>query len=284
MEMPENIVISENFIDIEKVIASKNPTLLKYLPSFILTYLKKILHEKSINAILFRNRDKMGIDFATTILNEFQAKRNVINPHLIPRTGRYIIVSNHPLGGIDGMALISEVGKIRKDIVFPVNDLLLFLPNLKPIFIPVNKVGSNTAQNVKIFHDTFSSEKLILYFPAGLCSRKISGKIIDLEWKKTFVAKAKEFQRDVIPVFIEGRNTNFFYNLSNIRKKLGIKANIEMLYLVDEMFKQKGKSINIIFGEPIPYTTFDKSKSDRQWAEHMKQVVYDLGKKNISHK
>jgi len=283
MEKSENIVITENFIDIEKVIASKSPKLLKYLPSFILNYLKRILHEDQLNAIIYKNREAMGSDFATAVLEGFQAKINVINPHLIPTTERYIIASNHPLGGMDGMALISVVGNVRKDVVFPVNDLLLFLPNLKPIFIPVNKVGNNTAQNAKIFQETFSSEKIILYFPAGLCSRKISGNIMDLEWKKTFIAKAKEFQRDVIPVYIDGRNSNFFYNLSNLRKKLGIKANIEMLYLVDEMFNQKGKNINVIFGEPISYKTFDKSKSDKKWAEYMKQIVYDLGKKHHAH-
>lgn len=279
MDTAQDIVITEKFIDLEKVISSKNPKLLKYIPSFLLNYLKKILHVDELNGAIYRNREKIGSDFATVILEEFQAKINVFNEHLIPRTGRYIIVSNHPLGGLDGMALISVIGKVRKDVVFPVNDLLLFLPTLKPIFIPVNKVGSNSSQNAKLLHQTFASDKIVLYFPAGLCSRKISGQIMDLAWKKTFVSKAREYKRDVIPVYIDGKNSNFFYNLSNIRKKFGIKANLEMLYLVDEMYKQKNKNINIIIGEPVSYQSFDNSKRDREWAADMKNKVYELGNK-----
>jgi len=279
MNTAEDIVITEKFIDLEKVISSKSPKLLKYIPSFIMNYLKKTLHVDELNGAIYRNREKMGVDFATVILEEFQARINVFNEHLIPRTGRYIIASNHPLGGLDGMALISVIGKVRKDLIFPVNDLLLFLPTLKPIFIPVNKVGFNCAENARLLHQTFASDKMVLYFPAGLCSRKNVGKIMDLDWKKTFISKAKEYQRDVIPVFIEGQNSNFFYNLSNIRKKFGIKANIEMLYLVDEMYKQKNKNINIIIGEPVSYNTFDKSKSDKEWANDLKKKVYELGGK-----
>ena len=175
------------------------------------------------------------------------------------------------------MALIQVVGRIRQDLVFPVNDILMNVPGLQPLFIPINKHGKNT-ENVRIIDETFASDKVILYFPAGLVSRKQKGGVIrDLEWKKTFITKAKRYHRDVIPVYISGRNSNFFYNLANWRKRLGIKANLEMLYLVDEMVKQKDKPIRITFGEPIPYINFDKSRSDSQWAEWVKERVYELG-------
>jgi putative hemolysin len=178
---------------------------------------------------------------------------------------------------MDGMALIQVVGRVRKDIVFPVNDILTYIPGLQPLFIPINKHGKNT-ENLEIIENTFASGKVILYFPAGLVSRKHKGGIIkDLEWKKTFITKARKYKRDVIPVYISGRNSNFFYNLASWRGKLGIKANIEMLYLVDEMARQKGKTIKMVFGHPIPYTTFDRSKSDVQWAAFVKNIVYDLG-------
>ena len=177
------------------------------------------------------------------------------------------------------MALISRIGSFRKDILFPVNDLLMNLPQLKPIFIPINKHGKNT-ENIQILEQAFSSNAMILYFPAGLVSRKQkSGIIKDLEWKKTFIAKAKQYQRDIVPVYIDGVNSNFFYNLANFRKKIGVKANFEMLYLVDEMYKQKSKTINIILGKPISYTTFDKNFTDQQWAEKVKNHVYSLEKK-----
>jgi len=289
--------ISEHFIDVEQLFARKNPGLLKIMPGFIFSYLKKILHQEEINGYIYRNRDKFGLEFIDAMLDEFGVKTEIIIPpplspthpltlqpshppltNLISPTGRYIIVSNHPLGGMDGMALIQVIGKVRKDIVFPVNDILTYIPGLQPLFIPINKHGKNT-DNIEIIENTFASEKVILYFPAGLVSRKHKGGIIkDLEWKKTFITKARKYKRDIIPVYIAGRNSNFFYNLSSWRGKLGIRANIEMLYLVDEMAKQKGKTIKMIFGQPIPYTTFDRSKTDVQWAEFVKNIVYDLEK------
>lgn len=277
----QTIEISENFIDLEKIISGKSPRLLKVIPTFILSYIKNIIHLKELNAAIYRNRNVIGIDFATEILKEFGVKINVFGIENIPLTGRYIVASNHPLGGMDGMALISRIGAVRPDIMFPVNDLLMNLPQLKPIFIPINKHGKNT-DNIKILEETFASDVMILYFPAGLCSRKQKKGIIkDMDWKKTFITKSKRYQRDVIPVYIDGKNTNFFYNLSKIRKNLGIKANIEMLYLVDEMYKQKDKTINIIIGKPITYLTFDKKFSDQEWAEKMKEKVYKMSIESV---
>ncbi len=264
-------------IDVEEIIRSKNPRLLKMIPRFILNYLKKIIHQKEVNYVLEKYKEKEGIDFVECILQEFGAKINIINPENIPVNGRHIIASNHPLGGLDGMALMLAAGSVRKDIVFPVNDILLNLRNLRVIFIPINKHGKNF-ENKNILENTFASDVLILYFPAGLCSRKQKGKIIDLEWKNTFIKKAVQYQRDIVPVHINGRNSNFFYNLANQRKRFGIKANIEMLYLVDEMFKQYNKEIKITFGKPVSYKVFDERHKPNEWAELMKLHVYELGK------
>jgi 1-acyl-sn-glycerol-3-phosphate acyltransferase len=295
--MPPSIEISEHFIDLEQLFAKKNPKLLKILPKFIFTYLKKITHQEEINGYIYRHRDKFGLDFIDAILDEFGVKSEVIIPHplspsipqslnpsiplthltnLISPSGRYIIASNHPLGGMDGMALIQAVGQVRRDIVFPVNDLLTYIPGLQPLFIPINKHGNNT-ENIEIIENTFASGKVILYFPAGLVSRKHKGGAIkDLEWKKTFITKARKHKRDIIPVYISGKNSSFFYNLAYWRAKIGLKANIEMLYLVDEMVKQKGKTIRIFFGESIPYSVFDRSRTDAEWAAFVKEKVYAL--------
>jgi putative hemolysin len=233
------------------------------------------IRQLSLQVTSFKRHDNaLRIVSVHDISNELDLKN-------LPATGRYIIVSNHPLGGLDGMALMQEIGKVRTDFLFPVNDLLMNLPNLKQLFIPINKHGSNT-ENIQLFNDTFASDILLLYFPAGLVSRKQGKEIIDLEWKKTFLSKAIQYQRDIIPVHISGRNTNFFYNLANWRKKLGIKANIEMLYLVDEMFKQKDKTITITFGTPIPIKVFDKRYSNNQWAKLLKEHVYKLGSSDES--
>jgi 1-acyl-sn-glycerol-3-phosphate acyltransferase len=270
--------IKADKIDLDEIIRSKNPKLLKLIPRFILSYIKRIIHQDGVNEKLEKYKEKEGIDFVECILNDFGANINVINPENIPASGRYIIASNHPLGGLDGMALMLVIGKAgRRDIVFPVNDILLNLRNLKVLFIPINKHGKNI-ENKTLLDDTFASDVIVLYFPAGLCSRKQKGKILDLDWKNTFIKKAIQFERDIIPVHIDGSNSKFFYNLANWRKRLGIKANIEMLYLVDEMFNQKNKDINITIGKPISYKTFDNRFKTKEWAELMKQHVYELGK------
>jgi putative hemolysin len=274
-EERESAEQSSRMIDIERVIAGKNPRLLKLIPGFLISYLKRVIHQDKLNESLYRLSDIHGLEFVNTILKEFNVKVVVIGESNLLLADRFVAVSNHPFGGLDGMALMQAVGKIRPDIVVPSNDFLLLLPNLRPLFIPVNKHGSN-AGNIAVFDETFASDRSMLYFPAGLCSRKINGKIIDLEWKKTFLSKAKKFNRDIIPVHISGRNSNFFYNLANLRKWLGMKANIEMLFLVDEMFKQDNKDIVITFGKPIPVGTFDKRMNDNKWAARIREHVYKL--------
>lgn len=271
----KNIQENKKFIDVEQVFAGKNPKLLRLIPRFLINYLKRIVHQDRLNAGLNKHAHQQGLEFVAAILEEFGVNVVIKGLENLSQVERSVIVSNHPLGGLDGMALMYAVGKVRPDIAIPANDFLLHLPNLRPLFIPVNKHGSN-AENIKYFDETFSSDKTVLYFPAGLCSRKVKGEIIDLEWKKTFLSKAKKFDRDVIPVHISGRNSNFFYNLANLRKWLRLKANIEMLFLVDEMFKQENKDIVIIFGRPIPVEVFDKRMNDKKWTAKIQEHVYKL--------
>lgn len=262
-------------IDIKEVFSKKAPKTARMIPSFVYKHLKKILHQDDINGLLKRTNGIEGLPFVAETMKEFNTNVVVKGLENIDSSNRLIIASNHPMGGLDGIALIDTVGKIRSDVVTPVNDILLFIPNLRPLFIPINKLGSN-AENIKILNDTFASDKIICYYPFGLCSRKTKGKIIDLEWKKTFITKAKIYHRDIIPTNISGRNSNFFYNLSNIRKFLGIKANIEMLYLVNEFYKQKNKTITITFGKPIPWQVFDNRHNDRVWAMKLRNFSYNL--------
>jgi putative hemolysin len=270
-------VENQQLLDLEKVIADKNPRLLKLIPGFVMRYMRRILHVDDMNEILKKNQGISGLAFVQAGLDELDAKIVVVGQENIPEKERFIAASNHPLGGPDGLTLINVVGKVRPDVIFPVNDILMNVPNLKELFIPINKHGRN-AENMKLMDDTFASDVAMLYFPAGMCSRKQSGKIMDLEWKKTFITKAKKFQRWVLPVHIEGKNTNFFYNLANLRKRLGIKANLEMFYLVDEMYKQKRKTLKITFGEPIHYNVFDKRFTDKEWAGLIREYIYLLAK------
>ncbi len=277
MAQEERQQIGRNFIDLDKVIASKSERLAKTMPGFVMRYLKSIIHQEEINKFLYENRNKYGLDFVDEVVGYFNIDIPVNGLENLPESGRHILVSNHPLGGLDGMALMHTIAKKRGDFVFPVNDLLLFVPNVRELFIPINKHGRNT-DNIRLFDETFKSDKLILFFPAGLVSRKRKGVIRDPEWKKTFLSKARKYDRDIIPVHIGGRNSNFFYNLANLRKAFNIRANIEMLYLPNEMFKQFNREIPITIGKPIPVEYFNrKEKKDNEWAAVVKEHVYALG-------
>ncbi len=263
-------------IDLEKVIREKNPALLKWLPGFLLRYMKRIVHEKEFNAFLVRTQHDMGYDFVKAAIRDFGIELISEGLENIPETGGCIIACNHPLGGIDGIAVMNEVGKRRKDMRALVNDILMNLANLEALLVPVNKHGKNAAQSVRAIDEAYASEECTIVFPAGLVSRKQNGKIVDSEWKKSFITKAVRHRRMVIPVFIDARNSDFFYNLASARKALGIKANLEMFYLVNETYKQRGHAIRVIFGKPVCYTTFTPDHTDHYWAQQVKQRVYEL--------
>lgn len=266
------------FIDIDNVFKSKSPGAYKLIPKFIIRYLKKITHQDELNDAIARNHEKYGADFAAAMIEEFNVKLDFSGDISRLKEDRLIVAGNHPLGGLDGLALMTVAGMHRKDFRFIVNDLLLNVENLKDFFIPVNKYGSNPKEAILKMDHAYASDMLILTFPAGLCSRKRNGEVCDLEWKKSFISKARQYQRNIVPVFIDGENSSFFYRLSNVRKCIGIKQNLEMLYLVDEMFRQKGKTIRLHFGETIPWQTFDRKKTDPEWAGSVKQIVYGLKK------
>ncbi len=264
-------------IDVDAIFRNKNPRLYKLLPGFILSYIKRTIHQDEINEALARFSDKYGLDFIKVILEHMGIDYTVRGEENIPLRGRYIFVSNHPLGGLDGMVFLDIIGKYHKKVKFIVNDLLLNLRNLEPVFVPVNKHGRQSAEYVKKIEELYSSDYQVLYFPAGICSRKKGKVITDLEWKKNFIKKAIDFNRDIVPVHFEGKNSRFFYRLANLRKNLGIKANIEMFYLPDEMFRQSGQKITVTIGKPIPWSRFDKSKPLARWAEEVRSEVYRLG-------
>lgn len=268
--------MAQKFVDVRGIIASKNPKLLKWLPRFIFRYIVRILHQDDVNQFMNDNADKHGKDFCQAVIEYFNFTVNVKGLENIPREGGCIFVANHPLGGMDAMAIVTAIHDIRPDVKFIVNDILLNVKNLKDQFVGVNKVGKNAAASLQLVDELFSSDQAVFIFPAGLVSRRKKGEVMDLDWKKTFVTRARKYNRTIVPVYIEGQLSNFFYRLSNLRTSLGIKANIEMFYLVNEFFKQKDVTMDLIFGEPIESQTFDKSKSDIKWAAFMKDKVYQL--------
>jgi putative hemolysin len=263
-------------IDVENVISSKNPRLAMAIPRFIIRYLKRIIHQDEINNLISTNGHLYDAEFVASTLEMTKTSYKAFGTGNLPASGRYIFVSNHPLGGLDGLVFINELAKHYTEIRFPVNDLLMNLKNMSGIFIPINKHGGQARDAIKKLEETYASDSQILYFPAGLCSRKRRGVISDLKWQKSFITKAVQHKRDIIPAYFSGRNSTFFYNLANLRKLLGIRANIEMLYLPDEMFRQKGKDIRLSFGKPISWQTFDNSKTPSEWADWVREKSYEL--------
>ncbi len=246
------------------------------VPGFIVNYLKRIVHQDDLNGFLDNWGHLKDAELIEAGLNYFGIKAQVHGKENIPAEGRYIFVSNHPLGGLDGLVFIHELSKVYPDIKFPVNDILTSIKNLSGIFLPVNKHGPQGKEAARRIEEAYASDSQILYFPAGLCSRKTRGVIKDLQWHKSFITKSIQHRRDIVPAYFSGRNSDFFYNLSNFRKFFGIKANIEMLYLVDEMYRQKGKEIHLVFGQRIPWQTFDRSRSAPEWAAWVNSKSYEL--------
>lgn len=262
-------------IDIEKVIAAKSPAAARWLPGFVINWIKRTIHQDDINAGLQISQGIKDLDFATWTLGYLQANVESSGREHIPTDGGVIIASNHPLGGLDGVALMQEAGKAREDVRFVVNDILTELPNFDKITVGVNKHGANPRKGLEAVEAAYSGGFAVLIFPAGLCSRKQDdGSIRDLIWQKSFIARAQKYNLPVVPTFIKGKNSSWFYNLAYWRKKLGIKMNLEMFYLPDEMFKQRGQHVHITFGQPIPAAIFDKSRKQDEWAALLRDFVY----------
>lgn len=270
----------QELIDVEKALMSKTKG--KKPAKLLVYFLKKIIHQDDMNSFLINHPNEKGMDFLEEAMKYLHIKLEVTGMDAIPKDKRYVFVSNHPLGGLDGMSMGYYIGRhFNGKIKFLSNDLLMSLTALHCLFIPVNKHGGQGKRSAEIFNETFESDEQLLIYPAGMCSRLQKGKICDLEWKKTFVTKAIEYKRDIVPIYFEARNSNFFYILANIRKALKIKLNIEMLFLVDEMYKQQHKTFKAIIGEPIPWQSLDNKKTPHKWAQHIKGLVYDLKNKGI---
>ena len=266
----------KKFIDVRRLFREKNPSLYRFIPGFIFNRLRKIIHEDEVNAFIDSHGHHHDLEFVNDIVRYFELKITCEGLENIPPTEGAILVSNHPLGGLDAMALMYSLQTKRTDMKFLVNDILMSLENLRGLWLAVNKLGKNTAADLLAIDKAYASDQLVMLFPAGMVSRKLDDGIRDLDWKKSFITKARQHQKMVIPIHISGCNRNFFYSLSRWRMRLGIKANIEMLFLVDEMYRQRGHSIHITIGKPVPCEHFDRAYSDSHWAQVIRKLVYQI--------
>ncbi len=272
--------ITEKTIDIDSILQSKMGAKAKWVPRPLVSWLKRIIHQDQVNAYLWDSRDKVGTEWLEECVRYLQMSLKLEGMENLPdkNDGRlYTIVSNHPLGGADGVALGAIIGRhFDSRFRYLVNDLLMNLPGLAPLCIPINKTGKQSRNFPAMVKAGFESTHHMLMYPAGICSRRQKdGSIRDIPWTKTFIVKSVEYQRDVIPIHFSGQNSNFFYKLANFSDRY-LPFNLAMLFLVDEMYKNVGKTFEIKIGKPIPWQTFDKSKTPQQWAQYVQDIVYSL--------
>ena len=271
--------ITEKTIDIEQILKSKMGAKAKWVPGFLISWLKRIVHQDQVNAFLWSSRDKTGTEWLEECVRYLEMTLIVKGKENLPSPddGRlYTFVSNHPLGGEDGVALGAVIGRhYDSRFRYLVNDLLMNLPGLAPLCIPINKTGHQAHNFPAMVKAGFESNNHMLMYPAGLCSRKKNGVIRDLPWTKTFISKSVEYHRDIVPIHFSGHNSNFFYRLANFSDRF-LPFNLAMIFLVDEMYKNVGKTFEVTIGKPIPWQTFDKSKTPVEWAKFVRDHVYNL--------
>jgi putative hemolysin len=276
----------QDVIDAGKALRSSKSKFLRNLPQFVVRMIEKLIYQDELNAVINRNRDKTGTEFINNVLNEWNIKIELKGTENLPVNGRSIFVANHPLGGVDAMSFLSTINRYYGSVVSPSNELLNVIPNLKPILVGVNVFGRNTKATAAELDQLYGSEVPVMIFPSGEVSRRHRGSISDPRWQKSFISKAVRFHRDVIPVFISGRNSNLFYIVASLRKLLGISMYVETVLLPREMVRQKNISLTLTIGKPISYHTFDSSRDHWEWARYVKETVYQLedhGNQNKTH-
>jgi len=267
-------------IDVDQVLRSRLPRHYRYMPRFVVRWLERIICQDKLNAILQHMAGKNGVDAATAALHEMGITVNATGLEQLPQ-GRFLFVSNHPLGGLDGLALISLLGnRYDRHIKFLVNDLLMAVEPLRDVFLPVNKYGSQSRDAASRIEQALKSDDQFITFPAGLCSRMQSdGSIADLVWHKAAVVHAAAHHRDIVPVYFDARNSSFFYRFAKWRKHLGIKFNIELVLLPREMVKQSNSTLRVVIGQPLAWDSLDAARP-RQEAARLRDIVYSMAKES----
>lgn len=264
----------QRFIDTAGIIKSRNPALYRLLPAFVLRWIKQVLHEDELNEFLNQHAHDSPEEFVDASLNRLSVRSKIISADF-ECPARCIYVANHPLGGPDGLMLMQHLH--RKGIGFKSlsNDLLNHLNPLRPWMIPVNSFGRQSRQFSAEVEAAVGSNHSLLIFPSGYVSRPYQDGIRDLPWKKTFIQLSIRLKMDVVPVSIGGIASNRFLRLARWRKRLGLKANIEMFLLADEMFRLKNKEISIFFHQPIPWQRFTDGQHPLAWARQIQQLIYE---------
>lgn len=263
-------------IDIRKVIKNSKSGFLRSMPDFMIRAITRLIHQDEMNETILRNYDKTGMEFVNGVLNDWNVKVIVKNSGNLPESGKFVFVANHPVGAMDALSFLSMIHRFYPDVISPSNELFGYIPQLRPLIVGVNVFGKNTKETAEKLTALFESDSQVMIFPAGEVSRRKKGVISDPAWQKSFITKAIKHQRDIVPVYIKGRNSNLFYFVANFRKKLGIKMYIETALLPREMMLQRNSSVELTIGKPISWETFSNAKTHTEWAAYVKERVYGI--------
>jgi len=274
----------EKIIDIEKTVRNSKSPFIRSLPGAVIKLIARVVRQDEINSVIYNNREKDGISFINGVLKDWNVKIIVEGEENIPVSGSFIFAANHPVGGMDAMSLIHVVSNHFPGVIFPSNELFRYIPQLKSILLGINVFGANTRETAEKLNSLFASKSQVLYFPAGEVSRRNKGIISDIPWQKSFITKAVQYRRDIIPIHISGRNSGFFYNVARIRKILGIRLYIETMLLPREMVRQINSTFTLTIGKPVAWQTLTTERSHYDWAQYIRKMVYSLGKNNFSTK
>ncbi|MBQ7443192.1 MAG: 1-acyl-sn-glycerol-3-phosphate acyltransferase [Bacteroidaceae bacterium] len=264
-------------VDLEQLIRQKAPDKARYIPQCAFALLRRLFHQDYCNEFL--RRDTKGVEFCFGVLDYIGVNINVEGFDNVPWDTEkpLVFVCNHPLGAIDGLALLGTLARQTQDHVkCIVRSELLEFDAIRQYCIPINKSGRQARDLPQQVDKAFNGSDHVMLFPAGICSREINGVVRDIPWRKFFVNKCRQWQRDIVPVHFIGQNSPRFYAIDRWTKRLHIKANIAQLFLADEMVRTSGKTFTMRFGKPIPYTTFDNTRQPQQWAQWVQQQVESL--------
>lgn len=270
---------TDYLLNVEEVLG---PKLLKKLPRFAVNFFKRRIHQDEINDCIMKAEHYCGAGFFDEALKYVGITYKMRGIENLDMSKKYVFACNHPLGGPEALIIGSLFRQIYGDgFKVPSNQLLMNMKPLKEFFVPVNVISSKQSRDLGVkIAEMFSSDMQVLVFPAGLCARKIKGKVTEMPWKKMFVTQSRKYEKDIVPLHISGFNSKRFFFLSWLSRLLKLKFNLGMIFLVDELFNKKGQEFVITIGKPISYTTLDKSKTDLEWAAEIKNKVEELSKDN----
>lgn len=263
-------------IDIEKEFRSSKSRFFRSFPRFVISLLKRLVREDEMNMTIHMSRELDGVPFVEDVLRNWNVELRIIGGENIPATGRFIFVANHPVGAIDALAFLCLIHRHLNSVISPSNEMLRRIPNLRSLMVGINVFGKNTKKTAAELEVLFRSDTPVMIFPSGEVSRRKNGIIRDPLWQKTFVTKAIQHRRDIIPVHISGRNSNLFYFVANLRTLLGIKTYMETILLPREMMNQKNSSIALKVGKPVPFQSLTSEKTHLEWAQSIREIVYNL--------